>query len=102
MLDHCIEGQIDEAVAIVTKLFNFGYASEDIIQNIFKVAKTHKAMEYIKLEWMKQIGLANMRILEGCTSLLQDSVSNYLYGVSKYQNLKNTLKLNCLVGKLCN
>jgi len=36
MLDHCIEGQIDEAVAIVTKLFNFGYASEDIIQNIFK------------------------------------------------------------------
>ena len=36
MLDHCIEGQIDEAVAIVTKLFNYGYASEDIIQNIFK------------------------------------------------------------------
>jgi len=81
MLDNCIEGQVDDAVAIVTKLFNFGYASEDIIQNIFKVAKSHKAMEYIKLEWMKQIGLANMRILEGCTSLLQ---------------------LNCLVAKLCN
>ena len=36
MPDHCIEGQIDEAVAVVTKLFNYGYASEDIIQNIFK------------------------------------------------------------------
>ena len=44
----------------------------------FRVAKTHKAMEYIKLEWMKQIGLANMRILEGCTSLLQDSVFDFL------------------------
>ena len=36
-------------------------------------------MEYIKLEWMKQIGLANMRILEGCTSLLQDGVLDLCY-----------------------
>ena len=51
------------------------------ILNVFsRVAKNHTAAEYIKLEWIKQIGLAHMRILEGATSLLQ---------------------LTCLVAKLC-
>jgi len=36
MFDHCLEGKIDDAIAIVTKLYSFGYAAEDIIQNIFK------------------------------------------------------------------
>jgi len=80
MLDHCVKREVDDAIAIVIKLFRLGYASEDIIQNIFRVAKNHTAAEYIKLEWIKQIGLAHMRILEGATSLLQ---------------------LTCLVAKLC-
>ena len=36
MLDHCIKREIDEAIAIVIKLYRLGYASEDIIQNIFR------------------------------------------------------------------
>ena len=48
MLDHCIKREIDEAIAIVMKLYKLGYASEDIIQNIFRVAKNHTAAEYIK------------------------------------------------------
>ena len=36
MLDHCIKREVDDAVAIVMKLYKLGYASEDIIQNIFR------------------------------------------------------------------
>ena len=38
---------------------------------IFRVSKTHKSPELIKLEWIKQIGLSHMRIIEGTTSLTQ-------------------------------
>ena len=63
------------------KIF-FGKLTFDLESiTIFSVAKNHSAAEYIKLEWIKQIGLSHMRILEGATSLLQ---------------------LTCLVAKLCN
>lgn len=38
---------------------------------IYRVSKTHKSPELIKLEWIKQIGLSHMRIIEGTTSLVQ-------------------------------
>lgn len=71
MFDHCLSGSVDQACGIVRQLYHYGYAAEDIIQNIFRVSKTHPSPEFVKLEWIKQIGLSHMRIIEGCTSLLQ-------------------------------
>ncbi|CBY20856.1 unnamed protein product [Oikopleura dioica] len=71
MLDFCLERKTNEATGIIRQLYNYGYACEDIITTVFRVSKTHKSPELIKLEWIKQIGLAHMRIIEGTTTLVQ-------------------------------
>ncbi|XP_071944285.1 replication factor C subunit 2-like [Antedon mediterranea] len=71
MLDHCIAGNIDEAYTIMAHFYHLGYASEDIIGNIFRVCKTHNMAEFLKLEFIKEIGFTNMKITEGMNSLLQ-------------------------------
>lgn len=84
MFDFCLERKTNEATGIIRQLYNYGYACEDIIttvfrfakisesnNNFYRVSKTHKSPELIKLEWIKQIGLAHMRIIEGTTTLAQ-------------------------------
>jgi replication factor C subunit 2/4 len=72
MLDNCVSGNVDEAYKTMNHLWKLGYSSEDIITNVFRVCKNHNEMaEYIKLEFIKEIGSCHMRIVEGCGSLLQ-------------------------------
>ncbi|KAK6012494.1 replication factor [Ostertagia ostertagi] len=44
---------------------------QDIISNMFRVSKTVPLPEFVKMEFMKEIGLCHMRISEGLSSLLQ-------------------------------
>ena len=53
MLDYCIAKDFDKAYVIISKLWNLGYAAEDIIGIIFRIAKIHKMPEYLKLEFIK-------------------------------------------------
>lgn len=53
MIDHCINGDIDEAYKILKSLWDKGYAAVDIIGNIFRVCKNHQMPEYLKLEFVK-------------------------------------------------
>lgn len=71
MLDHCVQGDIDKAFEIMNHMWKMGYSPEDIIGNIFKNCKTHTMPEYLKLEYVKEIGFTQMRIAEGVHSLLQ-------------------------------
>ncbi|XP_035211275.1 replication factor C subunit 2-like isoform X1 [Stegodyphus dumicola] len=71
MLKHCVECKLDEAYKILLHLWKLGYACEDIIANIFRVCKTHDMPEYLKLEFIKEIGLTHLRIIQGVQSLLQ-------------------------------
>lgn len=71
MLGHCVDGNIDEAYKVVEQLWALGYSPEDIIGNIFRVCKTYQMAEYLKLEFIKEIGYTHMRIAEGVNSLLQ-------------------------------
>uniref|UniRef100_A0A8C7ZNL5 Replication factor C (activator 1) 2 n=1 Tax=Oryzias sinensis TaxID=183150 RepID=A0A8C7ZNL5_9TELE len=71
MLGHCVDGNIDEAYKVVEHLWGLGYSPEDIIGNIFRVCKTYQMAEYLKLEFIKEIGYTNMRVAEGVNSLLQ-------------------------------
>ncbi|VDM46493.1 unnamed protein product [Toxocara canis] len=48
-----------------------GYSSEDILSNTFRVCKTANIPEYLKLEYIKEIGLCHARAVEGVASLLQ-------------------------------
>lgn len=53
MLQHCVNGNIDQAYKVISHLWNMGYASEDIIKITFRVCKTHTMAEYLKLEFIK-------------------------------------------------
>ena len=41
MLSQCAVGNVDEAYKIVHRLFRMGYSCDDIIGNVFRIAKTH-------------------------------------------------------------
>uniref|UniRef100_A0A8C6PXL5 Replication factor C subunit 2 n=1 Tax=Nothobranchius furzeri TaxID=105023 RepID=A0A8C6PXL5_NOTFU len=71
MLGHCVDSNIDEAYKVVEQLWALGYSPEDIIGNIFRVCKTYQMAEYLKLEFIKEIGFTHMRVAEGVNSLLQ-------------------------------
>jgi len=73
MLTHCSKGDIDEAYKIMSHLWRLGYAAEDIIVNVFRIVKTHELAEYVKLEFIKEIGYTHMRVAQGETTLLQMS-----------------------------
>ena len=73
MLTHCTEGKLDAAYKVMNHLWKLGYSAEDIITNVFRVCKTHPMPEYLKLEFIKEIGLQHMKIVNGTTSLLQMS-----------------------------
>eukprot|EP00069_Balaena_mysticetus_P016572 bmy_00383T0 len=71
MIQHCVSASIDEAYKILAHLWHLGYSPEDIIGNIFRVCKTFQMAEYLKLEFIKEIGYTHMKIAEGVNSLLQ-------------------------------
>eukprot|EP00093_Oithona_nana_P002456 02456.XXX_35965_35190_1 [CDS] Oithona nana genome sequencing. len=72
MLTHCSKGDMDPAYKIARHLWNLGYSAEDIITNVFRVCKTHNELpEYLKLEFIKEIGYTHLLIAQGTRSLLQ-------------------------------
>ncbi|KAI0224572.1 Replication factor C subunit 2 [Lamellibrachia satsuma] len=71
MLQHCVNADIDAAYKIMAHLWKLGYSPDDIISIVFRVCKTHSMPEYIKLEFIKEIGYTHMRLVEGVQSLLQ-------------------------------
>jgi replication factor C subunit 2/4 len=71
MLQACVNGDLDGAYRVMSHLWGLGYAPEDIIGIVFRVCKTHSMAEYLKLEFVKEIGYTHMRIAEGVDSLLQ-------------------------------
>jgi len=71
MLDHCVKSDIEQSYKIMAHLWKLGYSSEDIVTSIFRVCKTHNLPEYLKLEFIKEIGLTHLALVQGTQSLLQ-------------------------------
>lgn len=71
MLTSCSESNFDVAYKVMLQLWKMGYSPEDIITNVFRVCKTIELAEYIKLEFIKEIGYTHMKIVQGTNSLLQ-------------------------------
>ena len=55
----------------MSHLWKLGYSSEDIVTNIFRVTKTHPMAEYLKMEFMKEIGRTHLLLVNGTQSLIQ-------------------------------
>lgn len=71
MIAKCVQGEFDAAYKVVSDLWKLGYSPEDIIGNIFKVVKSYEMAEFLKLEFIKEIGQTHLRITKGVNSLLQ-------------------------------
>jgi replication factor C subunit 2/4 len=71
MIENCTEQKLEEAINILSHLWKLGYSADDIITVIFRVCKVAQMPEFIKLEYVKLIGLTHSRICQGLNSLLQ-------------------------------
>eukprot|EP00871_Galdieria_phlegrea_P003371 jgi/Galph1/4034/GphlegSOOS_G2647.1 len=70
-LEMALSGNIIASVDILCSLWNKGYSALDIVQTIFRVARSHEMNEQSRLHVMKVVGLAHMKVMEGCPTLLQ-------------------------------
>ncbi|CAL6422270.1 unnamed protein product [Bathycoccus prasinos] len=74
ILQHCLNGELDDACDRLLKLRKSGYSPQDLIKTIFQVCKRFddkEMSEYVKLEFLKIIGFFHVRISEGCASDVQ-------------------------------
>ncbi|KAF8571782.1 hypothetical protein P879_02962 [Paragonimus westermani] len=71
LLDECVKGQLSAAHKILRHLWTLGYSAEDILSILFRVLKNHPMEEYIKLEFLREVGLVHLRVAEGLGTHLQ-------------------------------
>ncbi|WWC71483.1 uncharacterized protein I206_105441 [Kwoniella pini CBS 10737] len=72
LIKDCQNCQIDQALSRINDLWEKGYSAVDIVVSIFRVVKTiDDLQEYLKLEFIREIGWTHMRILEGVGTLVQ-------------------------------
>ncbi|XP_076161382.1 replication factor C subunit RfC4 [Ptiloglossa arizonensis] len=71
MLEFCTQGKISKAYGVMEHLWAMGYSAEDLISNIFRVCKNLPIEERLKLDFIREIGLTHLGIVEGINSLLQ-------------------------------
>ncbi|ORX80990.1 putative RFC4-DNA replication factor C, 37 kDa subunit [Basidiobolus meristosporus CBS 931.73] len=72
IIENCLQCHVDEALAALKELWHQGYSSIDIITTLFRVVKNFQGMpEFMKLEFIKEIGFTHMKILEGVQTLIQ-------------------------------
>ena len=71
-INHCLEGNTASACRTIRALYESGYSPSDIIGTVFKVVRAHDSMgEAVKLEYLREIGFAHMRIADGVRTPLQ-------------------------------
>lgn len=72
LLTACKNGNVDAALEKLREVWSKGYSAIDVITTLFRVTKSMDALpEYLKLEYIKEIGMTHMIILEGVQSMLQ-------------------------------
>ncbi|KAF3322468.1 replication factor C subunit 4-like protein [Carex littledalei] len=71
MIKNVMEGNFDDACAIMKQLYDLGYSPTDIITTLFRIIKNYDMAEVLKLEFLKETGFAHMRICDGVGSYLQ-------------------------------
>lgn len=67
----CTNHDMKGARSGITTLWDQGYSASDIVGTIFKVTKDAAIPEKVKLEYLKEIGMCQLRIAEGIATLIQ-------------------------------
>ncbi|WIA13158.1 hypothetical protein OEZ85_006750 [Tetradesmus obliquus] len=74
MLAECASANLGEAYKGMKALCDMGYSAIDIITTVYRVARNAEGMtEFLKLEFLREIGFTHMRIVDGVNSRLQMS-----------------------------
>ena len=71
---HCLALNVDDAYDRIKFLYTAGFSAMDIIGTVYRVVKNYnsEAMpEFVKLEMIREVGFAHMRVGDGVNSLLQ-------------------------------
>jgi replication factor C subunit 2/4 len=71
MISKCLAGDLVSAHWSMMGLCNNGYATSDVISTVFRVVRGYTMEEFLKLEFMREVGYCQMRISEGVNSRLQ-------------------------------
>ncbi|KAF7730843.1 replication factor C subunit 4 [Apophysomyces ossiformis] len=72
VLKCCAEYNFDDAASSLRELYDSGYSALDIITTLFRVVKSYTELpESQRLDFIKEIGMTHMKILDGYTSMLQ-------------------------------
>ncbi|KAK3251451.1 Subunit of heteropentameric Replication factor C (RF-C) [Cymbomonas tetramitiformis] len=71
MIGHCTRSALEDAHAAMKHLFDQGYSATDIISTVFRVTKSYAMPEYLKLEFIREIGFTHVRITDGVGTFLQ-------------------------------
>lgn len=71
IIESCMTRNIDEAVKGLSELWAMGYAAIDISSTFFRVTKQVTMPEYVKLEFLKEIGITQARVVDGLGTFLQ-------------------------------
>lgn len=71
IIQHCLGGNLTSAYDGMKQLYDSGYSSTDIIQTLFRVVRNTDMPEFLKLEYIKEVGQCHMRISDGVGSQLQ-------------------------------
>lgn len=71
-VDQCVQGNFGAAEAAINDLYEMGYCTEDLLSGIFRIVKSYEGMaEFVKLEYLKHIGITQLRNVQGVNSILQ-------------------------------
>jgi replication factor C subunit 2/4 len=71
IIQNCAVAHLDEAYVGMKELYGMGFSSMDIITTLFRVVRNADMHEFLKLEFLKEVGFCHMRIADGVGSQLQ-------------------------------
>ncbi|KAJ3345287.1 replication factor C subunit 4 [Entophlyctis luteolus] len=85
VIKSCLEGDVEKAVARLEGFWIDGYSGVDIVGTLFRVVKLHAMPEYLKLEFIREIGQTHIRMIEGVQTIVQVSaLAAKLCNLSRY------------------
>lgn len=72
IIKYCIAIKVHPACICMQKLHNLGYSPSDILISFYKTVRSYEPLEeFLKLEFLKEIGFTQMRLEEGIQTQVQ-------------------------------
>jgi len=71
IIKSCLEPDLDAANQGMMSLVEMGYSASDVIGTVFRIVRNYDIPEFLKLEFLREVGFCQMRIGQGLDSPLQ-------------------------------